>query len=109
MQVAQTKLQLSQKQRMELEDKRVAQIRSGLSHVYLDSDEEAEVEPQWSLTTEQMDIVQTAVGRGNPQECLSERYRIRISRADLRTLTGLVWLNDEVIFVLIYTDDLMLL
>lgn len=100
MQVARTKLQLSQKQRMDLEDQRVAKLRSGLSHIYLDSDEDEEDEEEqtsWTLTSQQMDRVTEAVGRGDVQECLSERYRIRISRGDLRTLTGLVWLNDEVI------------
>lgn len=98
MQVAKTKLQLSRKQRMELEDKRIAKLRSGLSRIDLDSDDEDE-EPsdfKWVLDAQQMERVTMAIKGGNDNECLSERYRIRVSRGDLHTLTGLVWLNDEV-------------
>lgn len=98
MEVARAKLQLTQKQRIELEDKRVAKLRTGLSHIYLDSDEEdIEEESSWTLTSQQMERVTEAIRWGDDQECISERYRIRVSRGDLKTLTGLVWLNDEVI------------
>lgn len=98
MEIAKAKLQLSKKQRIDLEDQRVARLRQGFSHIYLDSDEEEEeIKTTWILTNQQMEKVAEAIGHGPKEECLSERYRIRISRGDLRTLTGLVWLNDEVI------------
>ena len=94
MQVAKTKLLLYQRKRMDLEDERVAKLREGLSQTYIDSDDESG--SGWSLTPQQMERVATALRRGSEGECLSERYRIRITRADLHTLTGLMWLNDEV-------------
>ena len=40
--------------------------------------------------------IAAATGRGSASDCLSERFRIRIARSDMFTLTGLQWLNDEV-------------
>lgn len=94
MEVAKAKLLLQQKKRMDLEDKRIAKLRKGLSQTYIDSDEESDA--TWHLTPQQMERVAIAIGRGSEGECLSERYRIRVSRGDLRTLIGSVWLNDEV-------------
>ena len=34
--------------------------------------------------------------RGPQDECLVEGFGLRITRADLHTLNGLTWLNDEV-------------
>lgn len=90
--IARTKLQLQQKERLAMEDIRMTRLQSALAHSHLDVDET----PSWSLSSEKMERVQAVISRGNELECLSERYRIRISRGDLRTLTGLVWLNDEV-------------
>ena len=79
---------------MDIEDERMAKLRKGLSHTYIDSDDKSE--PLWPLNAQQLERVTVAISRGSEGECLSERYRIRITRADLCTLTGLVWLNDEV-------------
>ena len=96
MKAAQAKLLLHQKKRMEAEDERLVRLREGLSQTYIDSDDEDEAGSKWVLSAQQMERVATAMSRGNAGECLSERYRIRVTRADLRTLTGLEWLNDEV-------------
>ena len=93
--IAKTKLQLFQKERMAMEDVRVAKLRNALAHTCL----EHEAPSTWDLTQEQMKRVHIAISSGSDQECLSERYRIRITRGDLRTLTGLVWLNDEVMCI----------
>lgn len=92
--VAKTKLLRCQKKRMEVEDERMAQLRMDLSCTYIDSDDESE--SVWPLAPQQMDRVTMAINRGSEGECLSERYRIRVTRGDLRTLTRTVWLNDEV-------------
>lgn len=80
---------------MNLEDEIIAKLRKGFSRTYIDSDDENE--STWLLTSQQMERVVMAISRGSEGECLSERYRIRVTRGDLRTLTGSVWLNDEVI------------
>lgn len=89
------KLLLHQKKRMNLEDERLAKLRKGLSQTYIDSDDEND--SKWLLTQQQMERVAMAINRGSTGECLSEKYRIRVTRGDLRTLTGSVWLNDEVV------------
>ena len=40
--------------------------------------------------------VARTLSRGRADDLLSERYRIRITRGDIVTLSGLQWLNDEV-------------
>ena len=39
--------------------------------------------------------VHMAVGGGPSSECVSQKFNIRITRADIATLVGLQWLNDE--------------
>lgn len=92
MEIAKTKLRLHQKKRMDLEDQRIEKLRKNLHHTYIDDESES----AWPLTTQQMERVTMAISRGTKGECLSERYRIRVTRDDLLTLTGSVWLNDEV-------------
>ena len=94
MKAAKAKLLLHQKKRMGVEDERLAKLRKGLAQTYIDSDDEES--SKWLLTAQQMERVAMAIARGNAGECLSERYRIRVTRGDIRTLTGSVWLNDEV-------------
>lgn len=96
MEAAKAKLKLHQQKRMEQEDKIVEQLRRGLAHTYVDSEDEEEEDESWCLSSEQQTRVSMAISRGSQGECLSERYRIRVTRADLRTLTGSTWLNDEV-------------
>ncbi|KAK7010031.1 sentrin-specific protease 1-like isoform X1 [Biomphalaria glabrata] len=60
-----------------------------------ESEEEEEVLP---VLTEEMDqVINYSLGPGNPNEVLSEAFRLQITRRDLATLKGLNWLNDEVI------------
>ncbi|KAH9510200.1 SUMO1 sentrin specific peptidase 1 [Bulinus truncatus] len=49
------------------------------------------------LTDEMQQTVDYALGPGNPNEILSEAFRLQITRRDIATLKGLNWLNDEVI------------
>ena len=42
-------------------------------------------------------MINRALSRGPGGEKLSEGFRIQITRADMTTLSGLNWLNDEVI------------
>ncbi len=96
MDAAKAKLKLQQQKRMEQEDRIVSQLRRGLAQTYVDSDVECDDNSSWSLSAQQQERVTMAISRGSEGECLSERYRIRVTRGDLRTLTGLMWLNDEV-------------
>ncbi len=94
--VARTKLHLRQKERMAIEDVRITKLRDSLSNTHLEHLEEDALSRPWNLSPDQRERVQVVLKRGNEQECVSEKYRIRVTRSDLRTLTGLVWLNDEV-------------
>ena len=95
MEAVKAKLKLQRQKRMEQEDKIVADLRRGLAHTYVDSDDEDE-DSSWCLSAQQQARVTMAITRGSEGECLSERYRIRVTRGDLHTLTGSMWLNDEV-------------
>nr|XP_021197052.2 sentrin-specific protease 1 isoform X1 [Helicoverpa armigera] len=50
-----------------------------------------------ALTPEQEKLVNRALGPGPPGQLLVEKFNLRIHRRDLQTLSGLNWLNDEVI------------
>ncbi|XP_028129376.2 sentrin-specific protease 1 [Diabrotica virgifera virgifera] len=58
-------------------------------------EKEAEVELP-PLTDEQLRMVSRAF-KGDPNEVLSRKFNLNITRRDLLTLSGLNWLNDEVI------------
>ncbi|CAB3237686.1 unnamed protein product [Arctia plantaginis] len=49
------------------------------------------------LTPEQEKLVNRALGPGPPGQLLVEKFNLRIHRRDLQTLSGLNWLNDEII------------
>ncbi|CAK1544274.1 unnamed protein product [Leptosia nina] len=49
------------------------------------------------LTPEQENLVSKAMGPGPQGQVLIEKFNLRITRRDLQTLSGLNWLNDEVI------------
>ncbi|GBP87024.1 hypothetical protein EVAR_63986_1 [Eumeta japonica] len=49
------------------------------------------------LTADQEKLVNRALGPGPPGQLLVEKFNLRIHRRDLQTLSGLNWLNDEVI------------
>ena len=93
MQAAIAKLKIQQQKRIEHEDRVVAELRKGLTHACIDSEDE---DISWSLSTQHQQRVTMALSRGSEGECLSERYSIRVTRGDLRTLTSSMWLNDEV-------------
>lgn len=48
------------------------------------------------LTEQHHQMIQRAF-RGDPSEVLSRKFNLNITRADIKTLSGLNWLNDEVI------------
>jgi sentrin-specific protease 1 len=50
-----------------------------------------------TLTAEEAEIVDEALGTGNPNEILADFQNIPISRRDMATLRPRQWLNDEVI------------
>lgn len=57
-----------------------------------------QVEPKLpELTTEMMEKVQSALSTGPGHQILVEEFGLRITRKDMHTLSGLNWLNDEVI------------
>ncbi|ENN80362.1 sentrin-specific protease 1 [Dendroctonus ponderosae] len=62
-----------------------------LPEIILDADSEL---PE--LTDEQLRMVDRAF-RGPPNEVLAQKFNLNITRRDLMTLSGLNWLNDEVI------------
>ncbi|XP_047544834.1 sentrin-specific protease-like isoform X1 [Vanessa atalanta] len=49
------------------------------------------------LTPEQEKLIKRALGPGPPGQLLVEKFNLRIHRRDLQTLSGLNWLNDEII------------
>ncbi|KAL8580449.1 hypothetical protein ACOMHN_001218 [Nucella lapillus] len=53
--------------------------------------------PLPELTEAMLKEVRSALANGNPGQVLSEGFRLQLTRADLATLRGLNWLNDEVI------------
>ena len=49
------------------------------------------------LTDEEEDIVSRALVPRPPQQVLTEGFKLQLTRADIATLGGLNWLNDEVL------------
>uniref|UniRef100_A0A8D0L359 SUMO specific peptidase 1 n=1 Tax=Sphenodon punctatus TaxID=8508 RepID=A0A8D0L359_SPHPU len=63
-----------------------------------DDAKSAESEEEFPEITEEMDKEIKSVFRfGNPDEVLSEAFRLTITRKDIQTLNNLNWLNDEII------------
>lgn len=82
-------------------EQRIAQLEHKLKHE-LSIPESLLEEPQATvelppLTPEQEKLVNRALGPGPPGQLLVEKFGLRIHRRDLQTLSGLNWLNDEVI------------
>lgn len=63
----------------------------------LDEREEPEEPPLPRLTDEMLREIKSALVPCPPDEILIEDFGLRITRKDLHTLSGLNWLNDEVI------------
>ncbi|XP_077453446.1 sentrin-specific protease 1 [Stigmatopora argus] len=54
--------------------------------------------PEFPILTEEMEAqVDKVLRRGSPDEVFSEGFGLSLTRKDLQTLSGLSWLNDEVI------------
>lgn len=90
-------LQLDTAKEEKLQQKRIDQsISSLLQTIVLDEDDEIlnEFPP---LTTEQRQMVAYAWRGGSRNDMLAQKFNLNITRADLQTLSGLNWLNDEVI------------
>lgn len=66
-----------------------------IPHRELEQEEEEEEFPE--LTEEMQAEVYCAFRPGNPDEVLSEGFRLTLTRKDIHTLSHLNWLNDEVI------------
>ncbi|KAK3758616.1 hypothetical protein RRG08_019526 [Elysia crispata] len=60
-------------------------------------EEEEEEEHLPELSDEMLDVVKAALRPGNPNDVLSDAFRLQLTRRDMATLAGLNWLNDEVI------------
>ncbi|CAG5125918.1 unnamed protein product, partial [Candidula unifasciata] len=60
-------------------------------------EEEEEEDKLPELTPDMQMLIDRALRPGNPNEVLSEDFRLQITRRDIVTLSGLNWLNDEVI------------
>ncbi|XP_045185319.2 sentrin-specific protease 1-like isoform X2 [Mercenaria mercenaria] len=58
-------------------------------------EEEEEGLPE--LTSEMENVINNALSRGNPGQVLVDKFRLQITKGDIATLSGLNWLNDEVI------------
>ena len=54
------------------------------------------------LSDEMLDVVKAALRPGNPNDVLSDAFRLQLTRRDMATLAGLNWLNDEVSFFHLY-------
>ncbi|XP_015610421.1 sentrin-specific protease 1 isoform X2 [Cephus cinctus] len=63
----------------------------------LDEREEPEEPPLPELTSSMLEVVKNALLPRPPNEVLVEGFGLRITRKDIHTLSGLNWLNDEVI------------
>ncbi|XP_070565219.1 sentrin-specific protease 1-like isoform X2 [Ptychodera flava] len=61
------------------------------------AEEDAEVETLPELTEEMENEIDAAFVRNPGEQVLSEGFRLSITRSDVHTLSGLNWLNDEVI------------
>ncbi|GFR74319.1 sentrin-specific protease [Elysia marginata] len=66
--------------------------------IFVSTDEDDdEIEDLPELTGDMMNVVNGALRPGNPNDVLSDAFRLQITRRDMATLAGLNWLNDEVI------------
>ncbi|CAH1789466.1 unnamed protein product [Owenia fusiformis] len=63
--------------------------------IFIESEDEAEELPE--LTDEIQARINNALSSRNPNEVLVDAFRLEVTRRDIATLTGLNWLNDQVI------------
>lgn len=92
-----TELSLETANEEKLQQKRIDRsISSILQTIVLDEDDEI-VNEFPPLTIEQRQMVDYAWRGGSKNDMLAQKFNLNITRADLQTLSGLNWLNDEVI------------
>ena len=61
-------------------------------------EEEEQVESLPELTDDMESRISQSLNRsGHPDEVLADKFRLQLTRRDIQTLSGLNWLNDEVI------------
>ncbi|KAL4221969.1 SUMO1 sentrin specific peptidase 1 [Mactra antiquata] len=72
-----------------------------ISDIESESDDEVEIlddeEVLPELTDDMLNVINNALSRGNPSQVMVDKFKIQITRGDIATLSGLNWLNDEVI------------
>lgn len=61
-----------------------------------DAEEEETADEFPALTDEEEDLVSRALVPRPPNQVLTEGFKLQLTRADIATLGGLNWLNDEV-------------
>lgn len=54
-------------------------------------------DPYLELSSDQIELLDTVWGRGNPEEEFTDKFNIECTRANLKTLRPGVWLDDEVV------------
>lgn len=62
-----------------------------------DDEEVVVVEKLPELTPEMLEAINDALRPNPPNEVLVDEFRLQVSRKDIETLSGLNWLNDEVV------------
>lgn len=97
LEVAEKYLHLCREERTRAEEARVTRLRENLCRITLGPEQEEEEEMLLTLSVEQEKKVAQAMASGQGGDLLSERFRIRITRADIASLSHHAWLNDEII------------
>ncbi|RUS74317.1 hypothetical protein EGW08_017926 [Elysia chlorotica] len=87
---------LSLERQMKYQMKIFDELPEVAADVFVEEEEEEE-ETLPELSNEMMDVVKAALRQGNPNDVLSDAFRLQLTRRDIATLAGLNWLNDEVI------------
>lgn len=92
------RVQTSQLERqMKYQMKIFDELPEVIEDTFIEEEEEEEEELLPELSDEMMNVVKGALRPGNPNDVLSDAFRLQITRRDMATLAGLNWLNDEVI------------
>ena len=108
---AETKMKFLEEQREKWDQQLIARIRYRLHlsekeppaikdewMVSESEEEEEEEEDEFpELTSDQEEEIDGALSPRPGGQVLSEGFRLQITRADMSTLAGLSWLNDEVL------------
>ncbi|KAL5497426.1 hypothetical protein EMCRGX_G013895 [Ephydatia muelleri] len=95
LELASRQYQQDAKKRMQAEDVIAERLKRELILMTLQDTSVDEICKE--LTAAQQKTLAIVLRSGPLDECLVEGFGLRISRADLQTLTGLTWLNDEIV------------